>query len=237
MEKPIYVLGDVHGVFDVISRWMSKYDIRDASVIQVGDFGVGFEDDEEDRLYKLNKKLHDRNVVLYVIRGNHDDPSRFYSDGKIFDADTSNIFLLQDYSLLALDGIKILLVGGAISIDRKGRTTGISYWPDELFFLDVEKLKAFTNVDFVVTHTAPDFCKHVEWGRIVYDWADIDPGLHHELQQERRDLTQMYEILKKKNQIKKWYYGHFHDSGLTEMDGTDFVLLNINEFKELKYET
>ena len=38
----ILYLGDIHGSFNLIHQYVKKYDIKDAHIIQVGDFGVGF---------------------------------------------------------------------------------------------------------------------------------------------------------------------------------------------------
>ena len=50
---------------------------------------------------------------------------------------------------------------------------------------------------------------------------------------ERTDITKMYEILKENSLIKKWFFGHFHKSQITEYEWTEFHMLGINEFKEV----
>ncbi len=42
MNKPIYLLGDIHGKWDIINNWIDKFEIKDSYIIQVGDFGIGF---------------------------------------------------------------------------------------------------------------------------------------------------------------------------------------------------
>ena len=229
--RPVYTLGDIHGNFEMIFKWIAKYDIKDSIIIQVGDFGRGFQSNEEDRLKRLNDKLIKENIILYAIRGNHDDPFFFDSDGVT--SELSNIFLLRDYVVLDLDGRKILCVGGAISIDRKVRTLNSSYWVDENFVLDVDKLETYKDIDYVITHSAPTFCPPVEFTDIVYSYCSIDPGLYQELPRERHDIKIMYDVLKKNNKILKWYYGHYHFSDIFKYEDTDFILLNINEFKEI----
>ena len=37
----ILYLGDIHGNFNLINQYLKRFDIKDAYIIQVGDFGVG----------------------------------------------------------------------------------------------------------------------------------------------------------------------------------------------------
>ena len=75
-------LGDIHGNFNIISQYVTRFDIRDAYIIQVGDFGVGFKTlvKEKRQLDDINTALIKRNVIVYAIRGNHDQPSYFEND-------------------------------------------------------------------------------------------------------------------------------------------------------------
>ena len=234
MKKSIYLLGDIHGNYNTITYWLGGVHHRDCHLIQVGDFGIGFRDPEREHILmdSLNEKLKEKNVILYAIRGNHDDPDCF----RLKQYEKSNIHFLDDYSVLELEGHKILLAGGAISIDRtvRKRDNPPSWFPGEVFVLDVEKLSSYRDIDIVVTHTAPTFCNPVGWNQLVHDWADMDPGLHHELPKERMMLTEMHDILIKENKIKKWFYGHFHFSKKEKHGDVEFQLLAINEFKELE---
>ena len=45
----IFYLGDIHGNFSVIHQYVKMYDIKDAHIIQVGDFGVGFATFEKEK--------------------------------------------------------------------------------------------------------------------------------------------------------------------------------------------
>lgn len=241
-------LGDIHGEFVVISRLIKKYDLTDCNIIQVGDFGVGFLRFEKEfrQLKSLNDTLIRRNIHLYAIRGNHDYPEYFKNDP----FKLSNIHLLDDYTVLTLGGKKILFVGGAISVDRNDRKTkyqksgdfeirGHEYWwPDEEFVLDEEKLKSFTDIDIVVTHTAPGFCEpNIEFGLGDYVHTMIkdydDKPLYFELIKEREDMDKMFEILKQNNNITHHFYGHYHRTALTEKDGIKHHLLDINELYDM----
>src|ERR1700753_1506161 len=119
--RQILHLGDIHGRFENLKKLIKRYKIGKndevAYIIQCGDFGIGFHPTtDEENLHLLNKFLKRRNIIMIVIRGNHDDPS-FFTGTHIF----SNLKLVSDYSTMDIYGIKYLFVGGAISIDRKPR--------------------------------------------------------------------------------------------------------------------
>jgi len=95
-ENPLSFLGDIHGNWDVMTNHFEGNDITNVNLIQVGDFGIGYlkKDEESQRLKYLSSILKKRNSFLYIIRGNHDDPSYFYASS----VNTySNIILLQEY--------------------------------------------------------------------------------------------------------------------------------------------
>lgn len=249
MKERILYLGDIHGHFNIIHQYVKLYGIKDAHIIQVGDFGVGFKSvDKEKRMLEM---FHDillkNNVHVWAIRGNHDFKPHFDNDPFGF----SNIHLIPDYTVLELLDKRILCIGGAISVDRKYRytkaqrmgnfenqTLGVeSWWPDELFILDRDKLGEMRDIDIVVTHTAPDYCfpdnkfgvgSFVEG--IIRDLGDTE--LKTDLLVERNQVTDAFTILRMNNNITHHYYGHFHKSDTLEMYGIKHRLLNVNELWE-----
>src|SRR5438128_1744252 len=121
-------VGDVHGRFSDLRQLLERHSIREAAIVQVGDLGVGFQQVEEDRaeLGKLDSYLGGRDCTLYAIRGNHDNPSYFEGDEddgpsalvRAGPEPMRHVHLLPDYSVLELEGYKLLLAGGAVSVDR-----------------------------------------------------------------------------------------------------------------------
>lgn len=241
----IVVSGDWHGDFKNAIKEIKRLDLRDCTLIQVGDFGMGFERKQKDlaALKFLNITLKVRGIQLYAIRGNHDNPIWF--DGSVH---TSNIKLLADYTVLKIENVNILFVGGAISIDRKenldqldfrgrqwmGRKEGVNYWLDELFVLKPELLKDLKDIDMVVTHSSPDFCEpRTKHG--LSGWAKYDPSLMELCAKERNDHSKMYDILKANGcKIKHWIYGHFHYYKQEMFEDTKCVLIDINQFYEVR---
>lgn len=239
MKNNLLFLGDIHGNFNYVKWYIKAHKIENCTIYQVGDFGIGFTTEFNDMnvLGDLNRFLNERNIQMYAIRGNHDNPKFF--DGHLanhFD----NLHLLADYTVIDVEGVKILGVGGAVSVDRVPRIREQDmykhdvtlYWDEEVFVLDEEKLRTFENIDIVVTHTAPEFCMPINkdgFGYLVENFAKEDPKLKDDLTEERRLLTKMCNILEEKNKPDFWFYGHFHRDWTNNIDGVNYRLLGINE--------
>ena len=247
----ILYLGDIHGNFGLIGQYIDLYGIKDAHIIQVGDFCVGFATLQKEKrmLEMIHTKLVKNNVIVWAIRGNHDFKPYFDNDP----FQLTNIRLVKDYTVLNLEGKNILCIGGAVSVDRMWRRTnkqlqgiheeyteanGIdSWWPNELFVLDEQKLGEMRDINIVVTHTCPDYCPpdntfgfgpFVEG--IIRDTGDVE--LRADLHFERNQVTNAFAILRMNNSIDNHYYGHFHRSDTINMYGTKHRLLGVGELFE-----
>jgi predicted phosphodiesterase len=256
IKNSIMYLGDIHGNFNLINQYVNQYKLKDCIIIQVGDFGVGFAPLEKERktLGYVNPLLKKNNIMLYAIRGNHDFKPYFDNDPFGF----SNIKLLPDYTILDIEldvmGLtetkKILFIGGAVSVDRNWRMTakqkngdhevrpGQSWWQDEIFVLDNDKLADMRGIDIVVTHTAPDYCvpdNSMGFGGfvegIIKDTGDKE--LKTDLLFERNQVTDAFHTLRLNgNDITHHYYGHFHRSDTINMYGVKHRLLGVGELWE-----
>ena len=226
----VQILGDIHGDFQKL--YMKAMAVTDTTIIQVGDFGAGFKKRErfDEDMYDINKRLVKNNNQLLVIRGNHDDPA--YFDGTY---NFSNIEFLKDYTVRNIEGRNYLFVGGAISIDRIIRKSGVEYWPDEKFVLDLDKINAIDeDINVVIAHSSPSFCQPVHFNELVWWYVAQDPSLHNELLQERKDFEEMYNALKENGHtLEYWFNGHFHFNAEELIQDTNFILLTINQFYEL----
>jgi UDP-2,3-diacylglucosamine pyrophosphatase LpxH len=224
MSIPVYIIGDIHGMTDELIDSIKEYDIKDCMLICVGDLGIGFQSSEYKELRGmgyLNRYFAGRNIHFYSIRGNHDNPFYFKGDGRIV---MSHYELLDDYTTMNINGEKFLFVGGATSIDRTARKEGISYWKDEPFVLDAEKMQ---RCDILITHSAPSWIGSAGKEGIS-GWLDKDEPLWDELVKERKD----HDILLKMTQPKKHYCGHFHISESVDIDGCNSKILNELEIVE-----
>lgn len=248
MKMRILYLGDIHGNFSLINQYIKLYGLKDCHIIQVGDFGVGFNPLEKEK--RALKMVHDEcikhNIFIWAIRGNHDYKPYFDNDPFGF----TNIKLVKDYEVLELEGKRILCVGGAVSVDRTWRYTkeqrkgnlevrpGQTWWPDEVFIFDRDKTIEMKNIDIMVTHTAPDYCpidNTYGFGPMVESIIkeQNDTELKTDLLFERQQMTEMFHLLQlNDNDITHHYYGHFHRSDTITMNGTKHRLLGIGELFE-----
>jgi len=235
----IYV-GDIHGEFSKFFYDIKLQGIIDSVIICLGDIGMGFHKEnyyltEFEKHTKLLKKTN--NMVIF-FRGNHDDPSWF--DGtKPYTFD--RIILASDYTVLEQHGIKSLIVGGGLSIDRIYRNSKFhgshlesrpSYWENELIVLTDEirkTLSKLTDINILLTHMAPT-------GVYPYTKTGIDffikedPSIIDEDTIQRKLLSEIYMILQKNNNITHWYSGHYHENKYIRIDGTHYNCIESNKF-------
>lgn len=228
MIDKLYFLGDIHGEFESIARKIHQRNIENAYIVQVGDFGIGFlhPQKEKNKLSILNEVLRKRNIQMYAIRGNHDDPSFFRLINNPYEL--SNITLLPYYSEINLAGKNILLVGGAVSVDRIFRKEGVSWWRDETFVFDENFL--YQQYDIVVTHSRPMESGLFLGFKNIGAFLQEDKSLEKSLKQEGELISKLYDKVKG---VPNWYFGHFHESSESHFNGTKFKALGIDEFDRL----
>jgi len=226
-DKPVFYIGDHHGDWKQLFWFVNRARLENCHLISVGDSGIGFKpksqqiEDVED----LNNKFKKLDINFMSIRGNHDDPSYYIGDNRIC---LDNFELIEDYSVYEHNSKLIQFIGGAVSIDRTGRSLGVSYWEDECVIFNKE---ACQKVDVLVTHTAPSWCFPQGFNEMVYSWARQDAYLLEDLTDERAIMD---EILKTCQ--PSWHlYGHFHSYWNEQVGDCKHRLLNINEICNILY--
>ena len=242
--KQVIVCGDIHGDFGLlVDKLCVRYGCRDTLLIVAGDCGFGFEKTGHyQAVYtKLARKLRKANNWIAFVRGNHDDPS-YFEEKKI---DFERWRTVPDYSVIRANGHNILCVGGAVSIDRAMRIPKNTkekpiFWADEapVFRPDeIQSIPPDIKIDTVVTHTAPSSCEISSQDGIL-TWADNDSSLLKDCTQERRTMDMVKAFLENQgHHPQDWFYGHFHQSWTGNIDDTQFHMLDIMEFKELRNHT
>ncbi len=244
------VLGDVHRRWEDAAETIERAGLRGRTIVQVGDFGLGFGDPARERrqLAMLGAALARRGNRLLVVRGNHDNPAIFREPVEVAGG---AIRIVPDYALETVEGHDVLFVGGAISVDRKLRLAGRSYWPDEAFVLDLARLQALdlSRLHAVVTHTAPgiappavDAQGHPNGPRpdpppafqaALRRLFERDEALADDIRAERVRLNALYDALRPRGPIPHWVYGHFHHHVSAVHDGTRFTMLGELQLLEI----
>ncbi len=245
--KGIVVSGDIHGDFkQLIHKCCILYGMTDTLIIVAGDCGFGFErPGYYENVYKrCCKRLQKANNWVVFIRGNHDNPA--YFDGE--QVNYKRWKAIPDYTVIKACGHTILCVGGAISVDRMlrmyenclitsdGPLAPNIYWPNEPPVFNLDKLVDINEkcaIDVVITHTSPSFCeKNSHQG--LDSWAARDNTLLDDVSEERKTMDHLLEYLTEHHHpISYWYYGHYHESWHSEINGIRYHMLDIMELREI----
>lgn len=243
--KNIVICGDIHGEFNsLIYKSCIQYNMTDTLLIVAGDCGFGFSKmGYYEAVFNRNSsRLTKSNNWIVMVRGNHDDPS-YFNDELI---SHSRFRTVPDYGVIQACGHNILCIGGAVSIDRVYRkeddrkhisSTEVSYWPTEIPIYEpmiLDSICARLKIDTVVTHTSPSFCEL--FSRVgLSQWAEKDQDLMEDCDKERKVMDQIFNHLISAGQpLSHWYYGHFHQSWNSEIQGVLFTMLDVLELKELR---
>ena len=246
--KSLVICGDIHGDFvPLVYEITVRYGMRDTLVIVAGDCGFGFEkpDAYNNIFRRIEKRLVQNNCWIAMVRGNHDDPAYFelQADGNTL-IHHARWQTVPDYAVIKACGRMVLCVGGAVSVDRQIRMREMErhlgkryYWPNETVRYDAEALEAIRDaglkVDTVVTHTAPSMCEFQSKQGLA-TWAQCDATLLDDCNAERAAMDDIIVHLKQdKHPLERWYYGHFHNSWHSEIDGVWFKMLDIMELLEV----
>lgn len=80
----------------------------------------------------------------------------------------------------------------------------------------------------------PSFCELISKNGLE-SFSEHDSALMEDVAAERAALNAIHGKLKADGHtIGHWYYGHFHQSWFSEIEGTLFKMLDIMEFNELR---
>lgn len=219
----ILLLGDSHclrRLFQIIQR---KPNIDNFDIVSVGDNGIGFCGREFDEVYlkRINDECKKRNIILYIQRGNHDDPKIWTEQNYKF----SNLFLVKDYTPAIFPNKKTaLLVGGGISIDRSARREGLDYWSDEITVY----IKQNKHYNYLFAHDCPNYFNNSTeslWSSPYQSFLRDDPDLFEDALNQRNVLGQIVKDI----ECQWCFSGHFHSNLKEEKNGIKYQCLNIEE--------
>jgi len=210
-ENNIIICGDIHGYWSLLNQLISKK--KPDIILACGDFGYFPNLDD----YTTNHhNIKSNNTKIYWCDGNHEDHwSLEKLRKKKISEITPNVYYMKRGSVLQLDdGRNVLFMGGADSIDKRVRTLGYDWFPDEIITQrDIENLPDI-NIDIVISHTCPSIVNGALMKRGVFIEKFKDPS--------QEALTYIWE----KYTPKLWYFGHFHTHLITNNGYTTFTALN-----------
>ena len=186
----IVLLGDIHGDFLYLPTLLKGVP-KDATIIQVGDFGFW------PNLYRGHyadgwKKYWPQcewEGKFYFIDGNHESHPDLTNLSEVTEVWPGANFIPRGH-VMEIDGLTIGFMGGAASIDSLYRTEGHDWFPEEV--IAQEQFERLYNqdieLDLLVTHTAPqsiinanfDTNVHLQFGQ-PDNWYDPSAGLVQKL--------------------------------------------------------
>ena len=223
----IYITGDTHRDFSRLNNIPYK---NGDMLIVLGDAGINFLLNDDDR--KVKEVLNSLGIKLFCIRGNHEErPENISSymevemfDGKVFmESEYPNLIFAKDGETYNINGIKVLVIGGAYSVDKEWRIRNNYGWfKDEQ--LSQEEMEQILNkvkgekYDVVMTHTCPYKYEPREMFLSGIDESRVDKSMEHFLDKVEESI-----------EYDKWYCGHYHTE--KQIDKLEFMFESVKEFK------
>lgn len=214
------VAGDWHGDTDLavsaIEHAHSRYGAR--TILHVGDFGYTF---TPCFTRTLTRALAQRGMMLAFIRGNHDSTTVLHALPLMSDGLyrlSERILHIEDGTRLRVtsdDGREWLLLaaGGAGSIDRALRETGVSWWPDErISERDVQRAITGGPIDILLAHDVPAGATAPgENPQVLRSFERIDPGVGAWCSWQREQLEKIVHATGPSLIV----HGHWHEHAMT----------------------
>jgi len=156
--------------------------------------------------------LAHRPFPILCVMGNH-DPILGMSDKKETDIGIGEtVYQIQDIPFVAymkrgkvytIDGFKFLVLGGALTIDRKKKQPG-SWWTEE-YWSEEEKSNLFklletdNNFDFVISHTGPNKINRYLFGFNKPKYFEDE-------------VAELNDLINEKIRFREWWCAHwYHD--------------------------
>lgn len=221
----MYFLGDVHAESHLMKGFLES---KEKYCLQLGDFGFIFKYND----WKWNKFLNHfardyPEKMIFTILGNHEnyDSIEKMPIKTIFGARCreirSNVYAVERGEILSIEGLNILCIGGADSIDKVYREPKESWWHQEVITSqDVIKTvdKGLTHsFDMICSHTMPAFFMDKKFTTLFNTGSEFS-------------LEKIYcDIENNDKHIPLWLGGHVHASISLSYNDTLFRTLNIGE--------
>lgn len=202
-----FLKGDIHGNLFEIIDFINRFNLgKNDNIIILGDCGIAWRKDKKD--LDQNIKLWNEcgnGVKLYFIDGNHENFNILNSlpiennMGKIAD----NIYHLRRGQVYEFENKKILVCGGADSIDKYRRIENFTWWKEEAISQETIDDIPAGHYDYVLTHCCP---------RSVFEKNKIYLSTLQFLDENKinHSSEDMLEQLKSKITFDHWFFAHYH---------------------------
>lgn len=226
----LLLAGDTHGNihhFKYLLQVAADHSIDD--IVVLGDFGYWPHVGDFHKVVDKLSEMH--GVTTYWLDGNHENfnwlEKAVKMDSPFPQQMGNNLYYLPRGMLWVLDDVKILVLGGAVSIDKNWRLAqeertgkeGSLWWPQEQINNDdINRAKSRGKVDLMFTHDMPDESYHTAFGHSGYKADEMS----------RHNRQKVSEVLHHAHP-KALFHGHMHTDYFDHVDGTDVRGLNCDE--------
>ncbi|QMW73042.1 metallophosphoesterase [Anaerostipes caccae L1-92] len=228
----IYITGDTHGRFERVERFCERFGTsREDILIILGDAGINFNGGRHDQMKK--EFLESLPITIFAIHGNHEQrpctigtyKEKMWRGGTVYyEEEYPDLLFAKDGEVFELDGKKVIVMGGAYSVDKMVRLMyGYGWWPDEQpseeIKKDVErKLEELGwKVDVVLSHTTPLKYEPVEVFLEGIDQSKVD-----------KSTEAWLDRIEDRLDYGKWYCGHYHTE--KKIDRVEIMFENFDMF-------
>lgn len=219
----VLLCGDLHGDSDALLYIAGKWEAaggKPCNIFILGDVGLGFKYCEEDLNYAFQELSND-GYKIYLVRGNHDDPSFWEKDTH------ASAIMLKDNTVINVNGKRVFIAGGGTSVDRIRRSEGESYWKNEALFVPNHIPREVGDIYCVLSHTGPVPPVLHNKAFISY-WLANDHALDADLELERIQVARLQTL-----RPKYWVHGHYHAHCVHRID-PDINVYALNEHETLQ---
>lgn len=227
----IYITGDTHGEFTRIKNFCKEFNTSKKDyLIILGDAGINYFGEKDN---ELKKDLQSLPITFLLVYGNHEErPENIssYKEIKMFsgimyqEEKYPNLLFFKDGEIYDILGKKVLVIGGAFSINKELMIEhGYKWFKDEQpnEFIKKHALKNLTEnnykVDYILTHTCPYKYLPIEMFHVGVDQNTVD-----------KSTEKFLDLIENNTNYTKWYCGHFHTDKV--VDKINFMF---NGFKTL----
>lgn len=209
-----FITGDCHREFQRIQAFCQEnVTTKNDVMIVLGDASINYYLDNRDR--ELKSLLSDLDITLFCVHGNHEarpwETGNYeevvWNEGLIYrEEEYPNILFAKDGEIYDFNGKKVIVIGGAYSVDKYDRLNYGMHWfdteqPDEDIkrYVEEQLEKVEWTVDIVLSHTVPIEAEPV-WAFISgIDELSVDKSTE-------RWLQYIYDNL----DHSQWFAGHYH---------------------------
>lgn len=227
----IYITGDTHREYNKLND-IDKH--CDNMLIILGDSGINYFLNKDDR--NIKNYLNSLDIKLFCVQGNHEErPENIKTynevdmfDGKVYiENEYPNLIFAKNGELYNIDGKKVLVIGGAYSIDKDYRLSNGYEWFKDEQLTEKEKDSILTkykgtHIDIVLSHTCPLKYEPVEVFINGIDQSKVDKTMEEFLDEIEENIN-----------YDKWYCGHYHTE--KQIDKIEFMFGRIKVFNKDEY--